>query len=113
MRQAGIIAACGIVAMEDMVDRLKEDHENARLFAAGVDAIEGLEVDLESVETNMVYIDHSGSGRTTEYTVLLLKEAGVLVSGRPPHQIRVVINRHHDRGVMEEALKRIKGAFES
>jgi threonine aldolase len=112
MRQAGIIAACGIVAMEEMVDRLKEDHKNARLFAAGVDDIEGLEVDLESVETNMVYIDHSKSGRTTEDAVLLLKGAGVLVSGRPPHQIRVVINRHHDRKVMEQALKRMRGAFE-
>ena len=61
MRQAGIIAAPGIVALTKMVDRLAEDHENARLLAEGLRQIEGIKI-LHPVRTNMVYIDISGLG---------------------------------------------------
>lgn len=54
MRQAGILAAAGIVALTEMVDRLAEDHANARLLAEGLKEIEGLDVDLECVQTNIV-----------------------------------------------------------
>ena len=59
MRQAGIIAAAGIVALEQMVDRLAEDHEHAQLLAAKINEIPGLSVDLSSVQSNMVNINHS------------------------------------------------------
>ena len=98
--------------MEEMIERLAQDHENARLFAERIKSIDGLGVDLESVETNMVYIDHTVSGLTTEEVVVRMREAGVLVSGRPHRQIRVVINRHHDPGVIEEATERMRGIFE-
>jgi threonine aldolase len=54
MRQAGIIAAAGIVALERMVERLQEDHVNARRFAAGLAGISGIEVDARTVQTNTV-----------------------------------------------------------
>ncbi|MFQ5532494.1 MAG: threonine aldolase family protein, partial [Candidatus Methylomirabilales bacterium] len=54
MRQAGVIAAAGIVAIETMVDRLREDHDNARLLADGLAQIEGIEIDLKRVQTNIV-----------------------------------------------------------
>ena len=54
MRQAGVIAAAGIVALEKMVDRLAEDHANARALAEGVAKLPGLAVDLASVQTNIV-----------------------------------------------------------
>ncbi|MFQ5846425.1 MAG: GntG family PLP-dependent aldolase [Candidatus Methylomirabilales bacterium] len=54
MRQVGVIAAAGIVALETMVDRLAEDHENARLLAEGLSSIEGIEIDLKRVQTNIV-----------------------------------------------------------
>lgn len=60
MRQAGIIAAAGIVAVERMVDRLKEDHENARLLALGLSRIPGIIIDLSRVQTNIVGYDVSG-----------------------------------------------------
>ncbi|MDH5791467.1 MAG: low-specificity L-threonine aldolase [Candidatus Bathyarchaeota archaeon] len=63
MRQAGIIAAPGILALTKMVDRLAEDHENARLLAEGVGKIKGVKI-LNPVRTNMVYIDVSGLGWT-------------------------------------------------
>jgi threonine aldolase len=55
MRQAGVLAAAGIVAVETMVERLSEDHARARLLAAGLARLPGVAVDLASVQTNMVY----------------------------------------------------------
>ena len=57
LRQAGVLAAAGIVALEQMVDRLPEDHANARLIAEGIAQIPGLHVNLSSVQTNMVYFE--------------------------------------------------------
>ena len=57
MRQAGIIAAAGIIALETMVDRLAEDHSNARAIAEGLAEIPGLSLDLERVQTNMIMVD--------------------------------------------------------
>src|SRR6185369_16679153 len=54
MRQVGVIAAAGIVALEQMVDRLAEDHANARLLADGIARIPGSRIDLASVQTNIV-----------------------------------------------------------
>ncbi len=60
MRQAGLIAAPGIVALESMIDRLAEDHENARLLAQALAEIPGLHIDLKTVQSNMVRVDVSG-----------------------------------------------------
>jgi len=111
MRQAGIIAAAGIVALEQMIDRLAEDHANAKRLAQGVNEIPRLSVDLALVETNMVYVDHSGTGLTTQRFIDLLKAHGVLVSSRPPNHIRMVTNRHHDRATIEEVLARVRNAM--
>jgi len=66
MRQAGIIAAAGIVALERMVDRLAEDHRTARLLAQLLSGVPSLKVDAASVETNMVLVDHGGTGLSTQ-----------------------------------------------
>jgi threonine aldolase len=57
MRQAGIIAAAGLVAIDEMIDRLSEDHSNAKVLARGISNIAGLSVDMDSVQTNMVYLE--------------------------------------------------------
>jgi len=57
MRQAGILAAAGIFALNNMVDRLEEDHRNARLLAIGLSKIKGIDINLDSVQTNMVYFE--------------------------------------------------------
>lgn len=57
MRQAGILAVAGIFALNNMVDRLEEDHRNARLLAMGLSKIKGIDIDLDSVQTNMVYFE--------------------------------------------------------
>jgi threonine aldolase len=112
MRQAGIIAACGIVALEKMVDRLAEDHANAQLLALGLNEIRGLHVALETVETNMVYADHSASRLSTDEVLARFKNAGVLVSGRPPNHVRLVTHRHYDKTMIGEAVRRIRTTME-
>jgi threonine aldolase len=62
LRQAGVIAAPGLVALRGLIDRLAEDHQNARIFAEGVNALEGLRVDLDSVQSNIVNLHVSGLG---------------------------------------------------
>jgi threonine aldolase len=111
MRQAGVIAACGIVALENLVNRLADDHANARILAEAVNNVPGLRVDLESVETNMVNVDHSDTGLTTPEILSRFQSAGLLASGRPPRQFRLVTNRHHDRAAVDEAVRRIRTAL--
>lgn len=112
MRQAGVIAACGIVALEKMVNRLADDHATARLLAEGLKDLPGLKVDIATVETNMVYIDHAGTGLSTSELLSRWKKAGVLGGGRPPGHVRLVTNRHHDPGTIVEAVRRISRSME-
>lgn len=110
MRQAGIIAAAGIVALETMIDRLADDHANAKTLANGIDEIDGLSVDMTNVETNMVNVDHTGTGLTTAEVVARIKAAGVLVGERAPSAFRMVVNRHAGRPEIEEAISRVRQA---
>lgn len=111
MRQAGVIAAAGIVALESMIGRLADDHANARLLAQGIVDIPGFRIDFDRVETNMVYVDHSSTGLSTDEVLARLAAVGVVASGSPPNRFRMVTNRHHDSGVVEEAVRRIRGVM--
>lgn len=93
MRQAGIIAAAGIVALETMVERLAEDHHNASALAKGLAKIKGLEVNSSVVETNIVYVDVSNLGITGEYAVLELEKRGVKTLATGPTVLRFVSYR--------------------
>ena len=92
MRQAGVLAAAGIVALEQMVDRLAEDHAHARRLAAGLAEIRGLHVDPHT-ETNMVFFSlRSADGLPLDQMPFLraAREAGVLVIDMGPGRIRTV-----------------------
>lgn len=104
MRQAGIIAAAGIVSLESMVDRLEEDHQNAKLLAEGLAAIPGLLVDLENQHTNMVYFSLSNEVPLTLSKLRdLLNEAGLLVGGGND-RIRMVTHSGLDKTSVECAI---------
>jgi threonine aldolase len=111
MRQAGIIAACGIVALETMIERLADDHANARLLAELINDVPGLSVDMDTVETNMVYVDHAATGLGTTEILARMKAAGVSASGRPPRHFRLVTHRHYGPEDMHEAADRIRRAL--
>ena len=108
MRQAGIIAAPGIIALEKMVDRLKEDHLNARFLAESVAKIDGLKVDLDRVQTNMVFLGIEELGITDGEFVSALKEKGVLVGAIAKNKIRMVMHRGVERKHVDKVLDAIQ-----
>jgi len=105
MRQAGIIAAAGIVALESMIDRLAEDHENACLLAQGLAAVPGLSLVPPQVDSNMVFFTLDGvnafelASRLSQAKVLCLAEAG---------RVRLVTHYGIERADVEEAVERIR-----
>jgi threonine aldolase len=90
MRQSGIIAAAGIEALEHMVDRLAEDHENARRLAEGIARIPGLSLDLGKIHTNIVYFDMSDKQFDAGTIVTQLAGRGVKVLQVGPERLRAV-----------------------
>jgi len=110
MRQAGIIAAPGIIALEKMVNRLEEDHKNARLLAEGISAIDGLAINLSIAQTNMVHFDVGGLGITADQFISKLEENGVLALTLAKNKIRMVTHRGIEKGHIEETLNIIEGA---
>jgi len=93
MRQAGVLAAAGLIALEQMPARLHEDHANARLLAEALSHIEGVSIDLDSVETNIVIFRVTGSLAASE-VVARLKARGILAGSVGADRIRLVT--HHD-----------------
>jgi threonine aldolase len=108
MRQAGIIAAAGIVALETMVDRLADDHRNARFLAEGCSRIDGLRVDLARVQTNMLVLDIGGLGVEDAVFTSKLREKGVLAGAIGKGKVRFVTHRGIEREHVERALNAIK-----
>jgi threonine aldolase len=110
MRQAGIIAAPGLVAL-DNVDRLADDHENARFLAEGLDAVDGLSV--PTPDTNIVVVDSEGAGLTAEAFVELCDDVGVLGGTFGEYHTRFTTNLNVSRGDVEEAVELVAEAVES
>jgi len=104
MRQAGVIAAAGIVALETMIDRLEDDHRNARLLAEGILKIDGVKVDVKTVQTNMVMFDVDGLGVRADAFVKKLKEHGVLSGNMSRTRVRMVTHRGIEQEDIEKAL---------
>ncbi len=99
MRQAGVIAAAGIVALTEMVERLAEDHANARRLAAGLAAIPGLRVDMARVQTDIVRFELVSEALTPAGFLAGLRERGVLMGGMGGRILRAVT--HYGIGAAE------------
>ena len=107
MRQAGVIAAAGIVALETMVERLAEDHNNARRLAQGLTNIEGITLAQDDIPTNIVMFDLSPELSVAEF-FKSLEGAGVKVGLRDGHPFRAVTHRMVSSSDIDEALTRIE-----
>jgi threonine aldolase len=110
MRQAGIIAAGALYALNHHVERLAVDHENAKILAGGLAEVNGIEV--EPVETNLVFFDVSGLHITAEAFNTLLMERGVRVSILGKTRARAVTHLDVTRAQVEDALKVIRNLSE-
>jgi threonine aldolase len=96
MRQAGVLAAAGLIALEDGPKRLNEDHANARLLAEALAKMERVSIDLDAVETNILIFRLTGSLSAAQ-VVAGLKERGVLAGSVGPDAIRFVTHRDVSR----------------
>jgi threonine aldolase len=94
MRQAGVLAACGLLAINDMTTRLEEDHRNAKMLAALLADIQGIKVELDSVHINMVFFEVVKPDFNHQGFVEYLRKKDVLINGLSEGQYRFVT--HHD-----------------
>jgi threonine aldolase len=105
MRQAGIIAAAGLYALDHNVDRLAEDHTNAKILARGLAEIPGIRIEVEHVETNIVFFDVAGLGITAKDAVDRLREQGVRMGATGQTQIRAVTHLDVSQADVERAAE--------
>jgi len=112
MRQAGVLAAAGLIALEQGPGRLHEDHANARLLAEALAHTEGVAIDLKSVETNIVIFRLAG-GLSAPDVEARLKKRGVLVIAFGPDAIRVVTHRDVDRAACVVAAEALSAEIEA
>ena len=90
MRQCGIIAAAGITALEEMVDRIADDHANAQRLAQGIARIQGLSIEPDRVQTNIVYFDMASRQIKAEELVSQLDNKGIKILLLGPSRFRAV-----------------------
>lgn len=113
MRQAGVLAAAGIVALEQMTERLAEDHRLARLLGESLSRIPGLTVDLSRLQTNIIVADVQPEWGDAQKFLDRLREEGVLGSHFGPQKVRFVVHKDIDssdgEALVEAAKKVIRG----
>lgn len=105
MRQAGVLAASGLIALEKMPARLHEDHANARFLAEGLARIPGVRVDMKKVQTNIVIFDVQGTGRTASDICDELGKHKILSGSTGKFSIRMVTHFDVDRAAISRALE--------
>jgi threonine aldolase len=108
MRQVGIIAAAGIYALNHHLERLKEDHHNAKRLAVGLKEFKGVSIDPKHVETNIVIFDVTNTGMTGAQVAEAMKKEGVLIHAFGKTQIRLVTHLDVSGEDIEIALKAFK-----
>jgi threonine aldolase len=107
MRQAGVLAAAGLIALEKHPEKLAADHANARWIAEAMSQSPGISVDLSKVQTNIVIFDVAGTGMTGAEFSARLKEQGVLMNAVRGTLVRLVTHSDVSRADVEDALGKI------
>ncbi|HEX9760287.1 MAG TPA: beta-eliminating lyase-related protein, partial [Candidatus Acidoferrales bacterium] len=113
MRQVGVLAAAGLVALEESPKRLHEDHANARHLAEGLAQIPGISLDVGKVVTNIVRFDVRGTGRTAADICAALKQRHVLAGPFAAYAIRMVTHCDVDRAAINHALEVMRAVIAS
>jgi threonine aldolase len=112
MRQVGVIAAAGLIALEKSPSRLHQDHENARRLAEGISRIHGLRIDPAAVRSNIVIFDCKASGMTAVELCDALHPRGVWAQDTAPYSVRMVTHWNVDREGMDRALAELRDTVE-
>lgn len=109
MRQVGIIASAAIYALDNNIERLADDHANAGLLAEGLNKIDGFDIDISRVQTNIIIADISGISKDSNEAAQLLEENGILSVPFGPTKIRFVTHLDVSREDCEKAVDIISG----
>jgi threonine aldolase len=109
MRQAGICAAACLYALDHNIDRLADDHANAKALARGLAQIQGITV--EEPETNLVFFDTSGTGVAADELAVRLRKQGVTLSTMGRYRARACTHLDVDLAGIETAVQVIRGAL--
>ena len=104
MRQAGHLAAAGIIALNDLVDRLKEDHANARTLAEGLSSLKGMVIDLELIKTNIIFFSLKHPSLSPESFMDGLEAKGIKILMIHPGIFRAVLHREISNSQIEQVL---------
>ena len=110
MRQSGIIAAAGIVALESMIDRMADDHANAKKLAEGLSGVDGISIDPATVQSNLVFIQVDAPGHMD--IAQRLDEQGVRVGARPGGVWRLVTHNDVSSDDIDYALEVVESTFQ-
>lgn len=108
MRQVGILAAAGIIALDEMTERLQEDHDHAKLLAEGLADIPGIQIDVDGVQTNIIMLDITGMGLNGNQLSEHLKKENIQINGSKNGKIRLVTHAFFAKEDIEIVLKAIR-----
>jgi len=111
MRQSGILAAAGLYALDHHIDRLAEDHENAQLLANAIVEMPGLRLDPGPVETNLVFFDVSGSGKSAPDIISMLLESGIRMGATSDMRIRAVTHLDVSKEDIQKAIDALRNVI--
>ncbi|MGY8631384.1 low specificity L-threonine aldolase [Bradyrhizobium sp. 14AA] len=104
MRQSGVVAAAGLVALKNMIERLSEDHAAAKRLATALSWLDPALADPDHVQTNILRVDVSASGREAAAWAEGIKQHGILVQASGPAQLRLVTHRHIDAAAVDRTI---------
>ena len=113
MRQAGILAAAGLIALEKMPSRLHEDHANAKFLAAELAKLPGAAIDQASVQTNIVVVDVNGTGLRGAEFIRRVGERGLLIGSGIGELVRFVTHMDVDRAACEKAVNVVRSVVQN
>jgi len=105
LRQSGVLAAAGIVALEQMIDRLADDHANAQRLAKGLNAVDRTIVDPATVQTNILMLDFAKSGRPSEWFAAGFERHGIRARGNATSAMRMVTHRQIGRADVDRVIE--------
>lgn len=111
MRQAGVMAAAGIVALDTMVDRLADDHRRAKRAAEGIHGVDPRLTDPKTVETNIVMLDVAHTGTDAQTWIATLAKHGLKAGAWSRKSLRLVTHRHIDDAAIDGAIASVRAAW--
>jgi threonine aldolase len=104
MRQAGVLAAAGLIALEEGPKRLAVDHDNAKVLARGIAAIPGITLNADKVQSNIVVFSLEGSGIPAADFLLELKQRNIAALAVDDQRVRMVTHLEVDRDAMQYTI---------